>query len=95
MEKISPQAGLVLDYLRARPGRSLTPLAAHTFLGIASLTTRIAELRKAGHGIRDGWEKDRFKRRFKVYWLATKEDTTDAPPIPHDEDTGEGAPVRP
>ncbi len=65
---ISPQAALVLDYLTA--GRKLTPLIAHMTLGVASLTARIAELRKHGYtSIKDQWEVDHFNRRYKAYWM--------------------------
>lgn len=71
---LTPQAKIVLDYLMARPDRKLTPLAAHTFLGIASITARIAELRKAfGEAvILDEWGSDAFKRRFKAYWMTVE-----------------------
>lgn len=64
---ITPQAALVLDYLTS--GRKLTPLVAHMTLGVASLTARIAELRKNGHTIQDAWEADHFNRRYKGYWM--------------------------
>lgn len=75
---LTQQARLVLDYMMARDDRKLTPLAAHMFLGIASLTARVAELRAAfadtggPDPISSDWEQDNFKRRFKVYFL-TKE----------------------
>ena len=71
---LSPQARLILDYMMARPDRRITPLAAHTFLGVASITARIAEIRKkfgtAEHDpISDTWDTDNFKRKFKSYWM--------------------------
>ncbi len=68
---LTPQAKLILDYMMARDDRKITPLAAHTFLGIASITARIAELRKAFgvETISDEWDEDSFKRRFKAYFL--------------------------
>lgn len=75
-EGITAQAQLVLDYLKA--GRTLTPMIAMVSLGIGSLTSRIAELRKAGVEIGDEWYKDHFKRRYKTYWLG-KEKPFDAP----------------
>jgi hypothetical protein len=68
-KNLKVQARLVLEYLKARKGRKLTPLAAHTFLGVASLTSRIAELRDEGFAIKDRWQVDNFKRRYKEYWV--------------------------
>lgn len=72
---LTPQAKLILEYLMARDDRKLTPLAAHTFLGVASITARIAELRKAfgEDAISDEWGEDAFKRRFKSYWMDAKQ----------------------
>lgn len=72
---LTQQAKLVLDYMMARDDRKLTPLAAHTFLGIASLTARIAELRAAfgPAAISDIWDVDNFKRRFKAYFLTSEQ----------------------
>ena len=70
---ITPQAALVLDYLSSQPGRRLTPLIAHTTLGVASLTARIAELRSRGYNIADSWEADHFQRRYKAYWMVVVE----------------------
>lgn len=70
---MSPQASLVLDYLNK--GRKLTPLIAHVTLGIASLTSRIAELRRHLQATNDPqqivgeWEVDGFQRRYMAYWL--------------------------
>jgi hypothetical protein len=64
---MSPQVKLVLDYLQT--GRSITPLLAITNLGVASLTTRISELRKMGFKIFDEWSFDHFERRYKRYWM--------------------------
>lgn len=66
--KLSPQAQLVLDCLQS--GRSVTNLIALTNLGVASLTTRIAELRKLGFDIQDEWKEDHFERRYKEYRIA-------------------------
>lgn len=75
---LNAQATLVLDYLKG--GRTLTPMIAMVSLGIGSLTSRVAELRRAGVEINDSWEKDHFKRRYKTYWLGKerpKEETPD------------------
>lgn len=68
-EGLNAQSKLVLEYLQG--GRSLTPMIAMVSLGIGSLTSRVAELRKAGVEISDSWEKDHFQRRYKTYWLGT------------------------
>lgn len=65
--KLSPQTSLVLDYLKT--GRKLTNLVALTNLAVGSLSTRIAELRKAGFEINDTWGEDHFERRYKQYWM--------------------------
>lgn len=61
--------------MMARDDRKLTPLAAHMFLGIASLTARIAELRTAfgDEAISSSWDVDNFKRRFKAYFLTSEQ----------------------
>ena len=64
------QRDLVLEFLCA--GRRLSNLLAMTNLGVGSLSSRVAELRKAGHDIRSVTEKDHFGKRYKVYFLATK-----------------------
>ena len=76
---LTPQAALVLDYLSS--GRKITPLVAHMTLGVASLTARIAELRKVMdpdapakyprrlYAIEDEWCTDHFERRYKSYWM--------------------------
>lgn len=61
----APQAALVLEYLGS--GRGLSQLIAHTVLGVTSLTTRIAELRKVGINIAGRWQKDHSGKRFMVY----------------------------
>jgi hypothetical protein len=64
---MSPQAKLILEYMER--GRKLTPLIAHVTLGVASLTSRIAELRHAGYAIQGTWEVDNFNRRYMSYVL--------------------------
>lgn len=66
--KLSSQCVLLLDYMKRH--RQLTNLIALTNLGIGSLSSRIAELRRAGHAIKDQWQEDHFGRRFKKYWIA-------------------------
>ena len=77
---MSPQAELILSYLRK--GRELTPLIAHVNLGIASLTSRIAELRKHLEGtpeaIKGEWKTDNFNRRYMSYWLAKRQTTVES-----------------
>lgn len=67
-KRISPQAALVLDYLTTR--RSLTPLIASSTLGIASISARIAELRKAGVPISTIFDEDHMGRRYGTYSLS-------------------------
>lgn len=66
-DAITPQAALVLDYLKS--GRSMSPMIAMVSLSVSSLTARIAELRRAGYDIEDRWDKDHHQRRYKTYWL--------------------------
>lgn len=72
---LTAQARLILDYMMARPDRRITPIAAHIFLGVASLTARISELRKAfgEEAVLDAWEEDNRKRRFKTYWMSQEQ----------------------
>ena len=83
--KMSPQSALILDYLKS--GRALTPMVALVSLGVASLTSRVAELRKLKDAsgkrlyvINDKWDKDHFKRRYKKYWMGEKEPADEAVP---------------
>lgn len=64
---LSPQAALVLEYLESN--RELTGMIAFMTLGVVSVTSRVAELRKAGYDIKDKWSQDHFERRYKKYWL--------------------------
>lgn len=66
--KLSTQQRVVLDYLKE--GRTLTNVVALTCLGVGSLTSRIAELRKLGIEIADETDTDRFLRTYKKYRLA-------------------------
>lgn len=63
--KATPQLSLVLEYLAS--GRGLSVLIAHTVLGVTSLTTRIAELRKHGIPISGKWLKTHGGKRYMVY----------------------------
>lgn len=72
VEALTPQDRLVYDYLMS--GRKLTGLAAFTTLGVASLTSRIATLRRLGMTINDEWAHDHFERRYKAYWVPSGED---------------------
>lgn len=64
---LTPQQRTILEYLQA--GRSLTNQIALNNLGIGSLTSRIAELRKMGHQITDTVEKDFHGKDYKKYAL--------------------------
>lgn len=72
---LSEQAQLVLDTLKS--GRSLTNMVALTALGVGSLTSRIAELRKAGlptdKDIASIPCKDLKDKRYIKYVLVDKE----------------------
>jgi hypothetical protein len=65
LARVAPQVALVLEYLSS--GRGLSVLIAHTVLGVTSLTTRIAELRKLGVPIEGKWHQDHAHKRFMVY----------------------------
>lgn len=62
---LSPQARLVYEYLAS--GRTLTNLIGMANLGVADITTRIAELRKRGVEIIGEWKRDSRDRRYKSY----------------------------
>lgn len=66
VEGLAPQTRLVFDVLAN--GRIVTGLIAMTTLGVTSLTSRVAELRKLGMDIRDEWGVDHNERRYKKYW---------------------------
>ena len=68
VKDLKPQERLVWEYLLT--GRTLTNLVALTNLGVGSLTSRIAELRRRGGRIESDWEEDHFHRRYKRYWVA-------------------------
>lgn len=70
-QQLAPQTRLVLDYLST--GRELTGMIAFMNLGVASLTSRIAELRKAGYEINDKHSHDHFGKRYKKYWMAQED----------------------
>lgn len=61
----------ILKHLRRK---TLTRAQAMDELGIANVTARIAELRQAGHDIRDRWKAaaNRYgdATKYKVYYLA-------------------------
>jgi hypothetical protein len=69
---LSPQTKLVLEYLQS--GRELTGMIAFMNLGVASLTSRVSELRKAGFDVQSKWSTDHFKRLYKKYWMETKKE---------------------
>lgn len=71
-KELSPQEQLVLDYLMS--GRALTNLVAMANLGVGSLSSRIAALRKLGHEVEDAWSHDHFGRSFKKYFIRVEEE---------------------
>lgn len=75
--KLSTQQQIVWDYLKA--GRTLTNTVALTCLGVGSLSSRIAELRKLGFPITDSDGVDRFERRYKKYVTDVREPSGGTP----------------
>jgi hypothetical protein len=75
-EQLSRQCQLVLSYLQS--GRALTNLVALTNLGIGSLTSRIAELRKAGYPIVTEDKRDYHNSLYRRYSLPPTEPPTEA-----------------
>lgn len=65
--KLSPQAAKVLDLLTTTSG--LTQVMALSVYGIASITARIAELRRHGYEIETETREDGFGRRYARYVL--------------------------
>lgn len=60
---------LVIEYLLSEPGRTISNHVAIMELGIGSLSSRIAELRKLGFKIVDTFKRDFHGVRYKAYWL--------------------------
>ena len=67
---LTTQQGIVIDYLRR--GSTLTNKVALTCLGIGSLSSRIAELRRLGFHIADRFDRDRDGRSYRKYDLVAK-----------------------
>lgn len=68
---LSPQAHMVLEYLRS--GRGLSNLIAINVLGTGSLSSRIAELRALGFDIHGDRREDPVHHRsYKVYKLRSE-----------------------
>lgn len=66
---LTPQQQVVIDYLQR--GRTLTNKVALTCLGVGSLSSRVAELRRLGYQITTALEEDALTGRyFKKYNLA-------------------------
>ena len=64
--KLTTQQQIVVDYLKR--GRTLTNKVALTCLGVGSLSSRVAELRRLGFKITDSHETDQLTGRlFKKY----------------------------
>ncbi len=74
---LTTQQRIVLEALEA--GKTLTNVVALTCYGIGSLSSRIAELRRMKVPITDGYEVDRFERRFKKYKMAEAQWESDVP----------------
>lgn len=71
--KLTTQQQIVVDYLQE--GRTLTNMVALSCLGVGSLSSRIAELRKLGYEIEVETDMDRFERHYRKYRLAGGEKT--------------------
>lgn len=69
---LSPQAHMVLEYLRS--GRGLSNLIALNVLGVGSLSSRVAELRKKGFDIAGDWRREPapHHRTYTVYKLVSE-----------------------
>lgn len=65
--ELTEQQGRIINYLKG--GSTLTNMVALNGLGVGSLTSRIAELRKLGFPIIDRLDRDQFGRSFKKYDL--------------------------
>lgn len=68
---LTPQQQRIVDYLSE--SGALTNTVALTCLGIGSLSSRIAELRKLGYDITDEMDEGFDGRSFKKYRLRKKE----------------------
>jgi N-acetylmuramoyl-L-alanine amidase len=66
-DKLTEQHRLILEYLKA--GFTLTNHHAIIHLGVGSLSSRIAELRRKGFEIGEEWDTDFHGRRYKKYRL--------------------------
>lgn len=69
-KELTPQQQRIMDYLA--DGKTLTNTVALTCLGIGSLSSRIAELRKLGHEIEMEMDTGYDGRSYKKYKLPTK-----------------------
>ena len=63
--ELTQQQGRVIQYLQK--GSTLTNVVAVTCLGVGSLSSRIAELRKLGFKIKDEMAKGHDGRSYKKY----------------------------
>jgi hypothetical protein len=61
------QCARLIDYMAT--GRRITPLDAVRIAGTLKLSTRIGELRRDRHPIKDEWV-SKGGKRSKAYWLA-------------------------
>ena len=73
--KLTPQQQTIIDYMK--PGRTLTNMVAITCLGIGSLSSRVAELRRAGHDIVTERCVDKLERSFDKYTLVMPKEATE------------------
>lgn len=71
--KLTTQQQRVMDYLEA--GHTLTNMVALTALGVGSLSSRVAELRKIGYPILTRTAESHDSRKFLKYDLVVIDNT--------------------
>lgn len=67
MSDLTKQQQVILDYMK--PGRTLTNIVAITCLGVGSLSSRVAELRRKGYPINAERDVDGFGRSYFKYTM--------------------------
>lgn len=64
---LSPQNHTLYEYLQS--GKKVSGLIAMTSLRMASLSSRVAQLRKLGLDIKGRNVTDHWNQRYMVYWI--------------------------
>jgi len=67
MGDLTKQQEAIIRYLK--PGRTLTNIVAITCLGVGSLSSRVAELRRMGYDIKTERAVDDFQRSYNKYTM--------------------------